>query len=161
MGMFDEIHVEPRVIGEYKIECPHCKETPLDAVFQTKDMDCLMEHYYLKIGDRLDTAKLYYLDRPTDKSNPDLWYKYTDKEIEEHNENSNCMSILSQLKKGDGYWLKKAWWPSQRNHRDMGELPHQWIEMYAGCKRCHGDITVFCKFTDGHLEEVKIGTADA
>jgi hypothetical protein len=54
MGMFDYLHVEISLPG-----CP-----PDFNEFQTKDLDCLMDHYYLKDDGKLYFEKRIYEDVP-------------------------------------------------------------------------------------------------
>lgn len=155
MGMFDEIYVDPKVLTNFNIKCPDCGATPFNQLFQTKDLENLMEQYYLKLID--NGTKLFYLDKPDDKSDPELWHILTDEEIKEHNKKYKDMIDRFgwyKIEKGEGKWTEKAWWPSKRKQRDMGELPHQHLEMYVSCK-CHTFILVECKFTDGYLITAK------
>lgn len=156
MGMFDEIYVDPKVLQNFNIKCPACGRVPFDQRFQTKDLDSCMDQYYLKL---INTGtKLFYLDKPSDKTDPELWHEYTDEEIKEKDEKyQDAINLFPWWKhnKGDGEWTEKAWWPSKRKQRDMGELPHQYLEMAGFCE-CHEFLIIKCKFTDGYLTTAEI-----
>lgn len=156
MGMFDTVIVDKSLAKEINLECKKCN-TLLDD-FQTKSLHNAMEDYFLtKEGENI---KLKYLDSPSEKA---FWHEYTEDEIEEYNKdmlNSRFASLFTR-KKGDGYFTKEAFLPKNRKQRDMGEMPHQWVEVYTSCPHCstHNEyvgLEVHLKFTDGVLKEHKV-----
>jgi len=151
MGMFDEIIVSEDVLKEQNIKCPECGKI-LPSKFQTKCLDSTMDEYVLKRADNLNVVKLYSLGPPDEK----YWKEYTSEEIESINgEYSNsAWSNFFQKKPGDGYYLPEAYFPENRRHRDMGELPHMILKMYTSCE-CKQFVHVNLKFTDGIVLDIK------
>ena len=68
-----------------------------------------------------------------------------------------CMSsyALRRLRRrGEGHFLPEAFLPQNRRQRFMGELPHQWIEIYVSCE-CGSLIERWIKFSDGVAVECR------
>jgi hypothetical protein len=156
MGLYDTVYVCQEVLDKYNVKCLKCAGS-FDAhrEFQTKDFECGLDSYYLRLieGSHGYVTKLYKLDPP---ENPRFWYTYTDQEVEEfnkahENDDRKFWAVLKRQKLG-GYWLPEAYWPENRRQRDMGELPHQWVEIYTSCPSCQTLVELSIKFTDGKVE---------
>jgi hypothetical protein len=62
---------------------------------------------------------------------------------------------LWRKKPGEGCFLPGAYLPENRRQRFMGELPHQWVEIYARCA-CGESVERHVKFSDGVAVEVRL-----
>lgn len=151
MGMFDTIYIKEKCLDLF---CP-CGGK-LDGPFQTKSLDSSMDHFYLKKNDA-EKIKLFKLEIKEE------YYKlYTEEEIKENNKEateSNFPYSFWKLEAGDGYYPDEAHDPENMKSRDMGELPHQYVNMYDRCEECKKFVDVNLKFDDGvmvsHSIEVK------
>ena len=163
MGMFDDVIVDEKVRKylETFIDGP-LKE---DITFQTKDLECLMEQYYLAY-DANNDMRLYFLDKPTDKEK--FWHDYTDEEIYEDQRKNALRKVKDEeegkkhfwlpsweKKKGEGRWMNEAWDPENRNKRHMGEMPHKHISMYSSYGEKDEWLEFSLKFTDGVCVKVE------
>ena len=169
--MFDNVYVSKEVLKQYNVKCLKCnKDIEENLDFQTKDFECCLESYFLRHaeGQYCDDyaeychepfiVKLYKLDPPCDQR---YWYKYTDqenKEWEAKSKNSK-FPFLFMREKDSGYWLPEAFFPSNRRQRDMGELPHRFVNLYAHCPNCttkdkYAAIELDVKFTDGVVQDI-------
>ena len=116
-----------------------------------------MQDYWLTVNNDGD-IKLYELDSPNDLK---YWKEYTQEEIDQSiktaADKGSWYEILVK-KPGDGYFTKEGYKPENRQHRDLGEFPHQWIEIYTGCLSCDSrtDIMLRLKFTDGIVEDAEV-----
>jgi hypothetical protein len=118
MGMYDTVYVSSDVAAAWRLQCRACGR------------------------------RLYLLDRPSDRR---FWHAWTNEEIEESERMSaetDGVFALGEKKRGEGCFLPEAYLPEQRRQRFMGELPHQWVELYGGCE-CGEFIERWIKFTDG------------
>ena len=158
--LYDTIYIDDKIIENHRLKCDACNHPLFGVDWQTKNLGSFMDIYYLTY-DKSHVKCLKKLDEPTDKK---FWHEYTDEEIEKRNKESKASAFLKELwkkKKGDGYWTEEAFKPENRNQRDMGELPHQHIELYTHCPNCtnqqtYRGITIKCKFTDGVVKEFEV-----
>jgi len=149
MGMYDTIFIDKKILKANMMVCPKCGAIPVS--FQTKDLNNLMDCYYLKLVDG-STMRLFKLDDPTDKK---FWHHFTPEEKEENKKNKSAW--FADLYAHDGYWEDEAWLPENRHQRDMGELPHQWLTVFDLCKHSgvYVEIEYRIKFTDGCVETIE------
>ena len=102
----------------------------------------------------LSLSLLYLLDRPSDRR---FWRPWTQQEIEESERDAaarNDRFAFSRKKSGEGCFLPDAYLPQHRRHRFMGELPHQWLEIYGTCD-CGELVEYWIKFCDGIATECR------
>ena len=156
MGMYDIVYVDNKILNNNKdmLSCKECGKFPKS--YQTKDFDRCMNDYYLSYNSN-NKFKFVYLD-PPDKDGK-FWKKYTKKEADKlkkesvKKDNKFGTSIAEYHLSFGGRFLSKAYLPKNRNKRNMGEFPHQWIEFYSDCKDCDDSwINVYIKFIDGTSE---------
>lgn len=145
MGMFDEVYVDPSVAKIYDIK--HGNIDGPYQVFQTKAFYNAMEKYVLKFASD-GKARLFIVDHP-DK---ELAVPYTQEEIDEFNKNKAKFQLPLEL--GDTYFKEEHLAVENRNHRGMGELPHQYVEMGVFKSRTREAVDYNLKFTDGILVDV-------
>jgi len=161
MGVFDTIIVSGDVLNNRNIRCPECYKL-LPKTFQTKCLDAALDEYILKNANSnhdennsilsVEKIKLYLLDAPDEK----YWKEYSSEEIEGFNNKSpsSAWNKFFHKKPGDGYFRKEAFFPENRRHCDMGELPHMILKMYSSCE-CGKFVNVDVKFTDGLVVDIK------
>lgn len=80
-----------------------------------------------------------------------FWRAFTAEEIAESERiaaERGGLFAAWKKKRGDGYFLPEAFLPEHRRQRFMGELPHQWVEIYHSCE-CSEFIQYWIKFSDG------------
>src|SRR3989454_11934864 len=100
--------------------------------------------YFLR-HDESSAVRLYLLDRPSDRR---FWRPWTKQEIEASERvASEPRAIFEPLTKkaGEGCFLPDAYRPEHRRQRFMGELPHQWMEIYGTCE-CGQFVEWWIKF---------------
>jgi hypothetical protein len=151
MGLFDAIRVSSDVAAEWKLECPRCRRAVSAAAeWQTKSLDPAMCAYLLRHGE--GGVRLYLLDPPDDRR---FWRPWTREEIEESRRDRR-FGGLWEKREGEGEFLPEAYEPQHRRQRSLGELPHQWVEIYTSCA-CSRDawIARWIKFTDGAATDVR------
>jgi len=125
MGLFDTVYVSEDVAAGFELRCAQCGQAPpADYGWQTKSLDSCLLSYVLR-HDEAGAVRLYLLDRPSDRL---FWRAWTDEEA--------------------------AFLPGNRRQRFMGELPHQWVEIYASCG-CGSSIERWIKFCDGIAVEYR------
>jgi len=147
MGLYDTVYVSEDVAAVFTLHCPKCGQAPApDSEWQTKSLDEGMASYVLR-RDEAGVVRLYLLDRPSDRR---FWRAWTDEEIAESEAQAQRGGLAALLVKrsGEGHFLPEAFLPRNRRHRFMGELPHQWVEIYMSC-RCGAFIERWIKFSDG------------
>lgn len=156
MGMFDTIHVDPRVVEAWDMRNPKTGELAFSLTYQTKDLENVMGTYYLGLDDK-GVIRLYSVDEPDKK----YWREYTDKEIDEYNkqyENTQWRNIFTR-QKGDGEFSSEGWDVKNRYKRSMGEHPHQYLRMYelvGDVNKSYHWIEYKIKFTDGIAESFTV-----
>jgi hypothetical protein len=153
MGLFDTVYVSEDVAAGFGLRCTQCGEArPADYEWQTKSLDPSMFSYVLR-QDEAGAVRLYLLDRPTDRR---FWHAWTDAEITESEAQAQRggLAALFVKRQGDGHFLPEAFLPRNRRQRFMGELPHQWVEIYASCG-CGSFIERWIKFCDGIAVECR------
>lgn len=154
MGLFDTIYVNRDVASVFDLRCEDCGEAPTsDCQWQTKSLSPCMFSYVLR-HDAAGVIRLYLLDRPSDRR---FWRAWTDEEIAESEAEASKGGPFSQLfmkQRGEGRFLADAFLPENRRQRFMGELPHQWVEIYATCA-CGSSIERWMKFSDGMAIECR------
>lgn len=153
MGLIDTAYVSEDVAAGFELRCAQCGQAPpTDYGWQTKSLDPCMFSYVLR-HDEARAVRLYLLDRPSDRR---FWRAWTDEEIAESETQSRRggLAALLMKRRGDGYFLPEAFLPGNRRQRFMGELPHQWIEIYASCG-CGSSIERWIKFCDGIAVEYR------
>lgn len=131
MGMFDTFYVAPR----FNLECSICKSWLVDHDFQTKDLDNLLNEYFLE-----KNKKVYLIESPCDKN---FWYEYTDEEIKKHNEKNP--KALFKRNKGDGFYEKGAFLFENREWKPIINIPKM-INIYTSCRKCDIWIDLFLYF---------------
>ena len=147
MGLIDTVYVSEDVAARFELRCAQCGQVPpANYEWQTKSLDPCMFSYVLR-HDEAGAVRLYSLDRPSDRR---FWRAWTDEEIAESETRSRRGGLAALLVKrcGDGYFQPEAFHPGNRRQRFMGELPHQWVEIYASCA-CGSSIERWIKFCDG------------
>ena len=147
MGLFDTVYVSEDVAAGFALRCAQCGQAPpANYEWQTKSLDPCMFSYVLR-HDEPGVVRLYLLDRPSDRR---FWRAWTDEEIAESETQSRRSRLAALLvkRRGDGHFLPEAFLPPNRRQRFMGELPHQWVEIYASCP-CGSSIERWIKFCDG------------
>ena len=153
MGLIDTVYVNEDVAGGFDLRCAQCGHVPPpDSGWQTKSLDPCMSSYVLRC-DEAGVVRLYLLDRPSDRR---FWRAWTDAEIAESEAQARRGGLAALLAKrqGHGHFLPEAFLSQNRRQRFMGELPHQWIEIYAAC-RCGSLIERWIKFSDGIAVECR------
>ena len=153
MGLFDTVYVSEDVEARFELRCAQCGEAPpTDYGWQTKSLDPCMFSYVLR-HDEAGAVRLYLLDRPSDRR---FWRAWTDDEIAESETQSRRGGLAALLvkRRGDGHFLPEAFLPRNRRQRFMGELPHQWVEIYASCA-CGSSSERWIKFCDGIAVECR------
>ena len=151
MGLFDTVYVSEDVGDAFDLACASCGRVP-SGDWQTKSLDPVLLDYLLRRDDE-GAFRLYLLDRPSDRR---FWREWTEEEIAESEEEARTtrLPLFSPKKRGEGHFLREAYLPENRRQRFMGELPHQWVEIYARCD-CDEFVARWLKFSDGVLEEVR------
>ena len=148
MGMYDTVYVSSDVAAAWNLRCSKCRRAPKpDGQWQTKAFDPCMHSYFLRY-DEAGAIRLYLLDRPSARR---FWRAFTEEEIAESERvaaEGRGLCAAWKKKRGDGYFLPEAFLPEHRRQRFMGELPHQWVEIYDSCE-CSGFIEYWIKFCDG------------
>jgi hypothetical protein len=147
MGLFDTVYVSEDVAAGFELRCAQCGQAPpANYEWQTKSLDPCMFSYVLR-HDEACAVRLYLLDRPSDRR---FWHAWTDEEIAESEAQAQRggLAALFVKRQGDGHFLPEAFLPRNRRQRFMGELPHQWVEIYASCG-CGSSIERWIKFGDG------------
>jgi hypothetical protein len=147
MGLFDTVYVTDDVAATLDLRCAQCGQSPPpDSGWQTKSLDPCLSSYLLR-RDEAGAVRLYLLDRPSDRR---FWRAWTDEEIAESEADAQRggLAALWVKQRGEGQFLPEAFLPRNRRHRFMGELPHQWVEIYTSCA-CGFFIERWIKFSDG------------
>ena len=147
MGLIDTVYVSEEVSARFQLRCTRCGQTPpANHEWQTKSLDPCMFSYVLRHDDA-GAVRLYLLDRPSDRL---YWRAWTDEEILESETRAGRggLATLFVKRRGEGRFLPDAFLPGNRRQRFMGELPHQWVEIYASCT-CRCLIECWVKFCDG------------
>ena len=153
MGLIDTVYVSEEVAAEFELRCAQCGQTPsANHAWQTKSLDPCMFSYVLR-RDEAGAVRLYLLDRPSDRR---FWHAWTDEEIAESEAHARRggLAALFVKRQGEGHFLPEAFLPGNRRHRLMGELPHQWVEIY-GASACGALIERWIKFCDGVAVECR------
>jgi hypothetical protein len=153
MGMFDTVYVSAEVLAAWSLACRTCGSAPqAGATWQTKSLDPCMSSYFLR-HDQAGATRLYLLDHPADRR---LWRPWTPKEIAESDRwaERGGLGALLRKKDGEGCFLPEAYLPENRRQRFMGELPHQWVEIYRSCE-CQAWVDHWLKFCDGIVAEIR------
>jgi hypothetical protein len=153
MGLFDTVYVNSDVASTFDLKCGHCgRIAPADHEWQTKSLDPGMVSYLLRHDDR-GAVRLYLLDRPTDKR---FWRAWSSEEIEESERDAARGGVFALWVKrpGEGTFVAEAYLPQNRRQRSMGELPHQWVEIYGRCV-CGEHMEWWIKFCDGIVGGVR------
>ena len=153
MGLFDTVYVSEDVGARFELRCAQCGQAPPpNYEWQTKSLDPCMFSYVLR-HDEAGAVRLYLLDRPSDRR---FWRAWTDEEIAESEARSGRggLAALFVKRQGEGHFLPEAFLPGNRRQRFMGELPHQWVEIYASCV-CGSPIERWIKFCDGIAVECR------
>ena len=148
MGCFDTIHLDefhetagldggPRLCN--------CGE-PMPNDWQTKSMYSAMESYALAYvefdGWRLEKLRV-------DKER--FWITYSPEYIAE----LEASDVFQQMYAvHGGRYLDGAWDLHNMIRYSMGELPHQWIKMYATCESCKAWWDLEMRFTYGVVDQV-------
>lgn len=150
MGMFDTVQMSADVLGDWSVCCRSCGTLVSgQAQWQTKSLEPCMADYYLRHAE--GGVRLFRLDAPAKR----YWRPWTDEEIEESrrlaDERGGIFAVFVK-QEGDGTYLPEAYLPKHRRQRAMGELPHQWVQLYASC-RCGAWVEQWLKFTDGVVDE--------
>lgn len=146
MGLFDTIFASGDVSATLQLRCAACGALPdTEAEWQSKSLDPCM-HSYLLRHDQAGDIRLFLLDPPSDRR---FWREWTTAEREERA--SRWRPVMAQL---EGHFTHEAYRPENRRQRHMGELPHQWLQLYRHCA-CGEWVTHWLKFTDGVLREVR------
>ena len=153
MGLIDTVYVSENVADRFELRCAQCGHAPpSDHGWQTKSLDPCMFSYVLR-HDEAGAVRLYLLDRPSDRR---FWHAWTEEEIAESEAASRRggLAALFVKRRGDGHFLPEAFVPRNRRQRFMGELPHQWVEIYASCS-CGSSIARWIKLSDGIAVECR------
>ena len=154
MGLFDTVYVSEDVAAGFGLRCAQCGQAPpADCEWQTKSLDPCMFSYVLR-HDEAGAVRLYLLDRPSDRR---FWHAWTEGEIAESETHSRRggLAALFVKRRGEGQFLPEAFHPRNRRQRFMGELPHQWVAIYASCA-CGSSIERWIKFCDGIAVECRM-----
>lgn len=153
MGLFDTVYVSSDVAAEFRLRCDTCGRAaaPVEG-WQTKSLDSCMLSYFMR-HDEKGAARFYLLDRPADRR---FWRAWTPEEIAESEKDAARGGIFALWVKrpGEGMFLPEAYLPQNRRQRFMGELPHQWVEIYALCG-CGVMTERWIKFCDGIATEMR------
>jgi hypothetical protein len=148
MGMYDTVYVSSDVAAAWSLRCAKCQRAPkADVQWQTKAFEPCMHSYFLRY-DEAGAIRLYLLDRPSARR---FWREFSPEEIAESKRigaERGGLFAAWEKKPGDGYFLPEAFLPEYRRQRFMGELPHQWAEIYHSCE-CSQFIDYWIKFSDG------------
>ena len=153
MGLFDTVYVDRDVMAKWRLRCESCGSTPAARTeWQTKSLQPCMYSYFLRL-DESGAIRLYLLDRPSDRR---FWRPWSDEEIAESETMAERggLSALFRKKAGEGHLLPEAFLPENRRQRFMGELPHQWVEIYTRCE-CGEPLERWIKFSDGVAAEIR------
>lgn len=154
MGLFDTVYISSDVATAWQLHCRTCgRPLGADLEWQTKSLDPCMHSYFLRY-DESGAMRLYLLDRPSDLR---FWRPWTEQEIEESERMAAAASGVFPLwrrKAGEGCFLSDAYLPEHRRQRFMGELPHQWVEIYRTCE-CGEWAEYWIKFCDGVATEYR------
>ena len=148
MGMYDTVYVSSDVAAAWSLHCVKCHRTPKpDVQWQTKAFEPCMHSYFLRY-DEGGAIRLYLLDRP---SSLRFWRAFTEEEIAESERTAaerGGLFAAWKKERGDGYFLPEVFLPEHRHQRFMGELPHQWADIYYSCD-CGEFIRHWIHFSDG------------
>ena len=154
VGLYDTVYVSSDVAAAWQLQCHACGRCPdAEYTWQTKALDPGMVSYFLRYDENGD-VRLYLLDRPTDRR---LWHPWTEEEIAESEREASERGGLFQCfvkKRGEGHFLPEAFLPAHRRQRFMGELPHQWVDIYGNCA-CGKWQEHWIKFCDGVAAEIR------
>jgi hypothetical protein len=153
MGLFDIVYVSGDVTAAFELRCAQCGQAlPPDHGWQTKSLDPCMFSYVLR-HDEAGVVRLFLLDRPSDRR---FWRAWTEDEIAESEREARRGGLFPLVvkRRGDGHFLPEAFLPRNRRQRFMGELPHQWVEIYACCA-CGALVERWIKFSDGIAVECR------
>ncbi len=154
MGLFDTVYISSDVAAAWQLHCRACGCPPgADLEWQTKSLDPCMYSYFLR-HDESGAIRLYLLDRPSDRR---FWRPWTEQEIKESKRMAAARGgtfTLWKKEAGEGCFLPEAFLPQHRRHRFMGELPHQWVEIYSSCD-CGTAAEYWIKFCDGVATEYR------
>jgi len=152
--MYDTVYVSSDVAASWSMRCAKCHRAPKpDVQWQTKAFDPCMHSYFLRY-DEGGAIRLYLLDRPSARR---FWRAFTAEEIAESERiaaERGGLFTAWKKKPGDGYFLPEAFLPEHRRQRFMGELPHQWVEIYRSCE-CSEFAEHWIKFSDGIAVECR------
>jgi hypothetical protein len=152
MGPFDTIYLSSAALSAWRLRCVACGRVPGHATqWQTKSLDPCMHSYYIR-PDETGAVRLFLLDPPSDRR---LWRPWTEAEIaESEREAQRGPFALWRRKPGEGCFLPEAYLRENRRQRFMGELPHQWVQIYAACA-CGASMQRWIKFCDGIATETR------
>ena len=153
MGLSDTVYVSEDVGAAFGLGCAQCGWVPPpDSGWQTKSLDPCMSSYVLR-RDKAGAIRLYLLDRPSDRR---FWSPWTDEEVAESEAHARRggLAALFLRRRGEGHFVPEAFLPQNRRQRFMGELPHQWVEIYVSCE-CGSLIERWIKFSDGVAVECR------
>jgi hypothetical protein len=154
MGMFDHVYVSAEAVAALPLSCQKCGRHPsAESDWQTKSLSSCMDSYFLRHDDD-GAVRLYLLDPPSDRH---FWHQWTDEEIAESeraSERGSVSAAFFRKRAGEGCFLPEAFLPLNRRQRFMGELPHQWVEIYHTCE-CGEWVERWIKFSDGVVNEVR------
>lgn len=151
MGLFDTVHVSADAVAALGLNCAHCGQVPShEESWQTKSLDAAMNDYVLR-HDEGKVIRLFQMDEPQGRKH---WRPWTAEEIAENNQAAQRgrLFTLRPKREGEGTYLPEAYLPENRRQRFMGELPHQWVELYCSCS-CGALIESRIKFCDGAAGE--------
>lgn len=151
--MFDTVYLSSGVVSAWRLQCRACGRLPDAATeWQTKSLHPCMYSYYVR-HDESGAIRLYLLDRPSDRR---FWRPWTEEEIAESERMAQRSDLFALWRKkpGEGCFLPEADLPENRRQRFMGELPHQWVEIYARCA-CGDSMERWIKFCDGIATEIR------
>jgi hypothetical protein len=153
VGLFDSIRISADVGATWKLACQACGAAVLpSAQWQTKSLCPGMSDYFLRYEG--DGIRLFLLDRPSDRRYFRAWSPAEIAESQKVAHERGDLFAHWIKKEGEGEFMPPAFDPANRRQRHLGELPHQWVEMYTEC--CCGEwVERWLKFTDGVVHEVR------
>jgi len=153
MGLYDTVHVSEDAASALGLTCSQCGKVPsCDESWQTKSLDAAMIDYVLR-HDEGKVIRLFQMDVPQGRK---YWRPWTAEEIAESNPEAQKGGrfTLWPKREGEGTYLPEAYLPENRRQRFMGELPHQWVEIYCSCS-CGEFVEGWIKFCDGVAVEAR------
>lgn len=153
MGLFDTVYLSSAAVAAWRLRCDACGRVPDKAIpWQTKSLDPCLYSYYVR-PDESGAVRLSLLDPPSGRR---FWRPWTEAEIAECEREAQRGGLfaLRRRKPGEGRFLPEAYLPENRRRRSMGELPHQWVEIYATCA-CGASVERWIKFSDGIATETR------